>query len=209
MRFEFSGLLPFNPYVPNSFLGNFKLFFTSPFRPIWFLTDLFLFFTILWLTKIISKNHDVIWYILLSVSVVLLVAASYFLEPYIPDAAYYFSFYALFVFGFFAGKIISHPNFRDKKWFVFFIIVAVTSYICHLLSVISLPGSSYLTFWCNSIRCTAIVFLGAYLLDLIKGLDVIKRVGVYGQIFTGVLCASVFVFELRILDRQCVSALGI
>ena len=101
MRFEFSGLLPLYSYVPQSFSGNWQHLVSSPFQPLWFLIDLFLFFSILWVTRRISFKNNKIWCFLFVFSIILLVLFSRsFLYKYIPNARYFlvslFSLHSVF-----------------------------------------------------------------------------------------------------------------
>lgn len=59
MSLPFAGLLPFNHYVPATFLGNLQAFILMPFRPLWFLIDLFLFMMVLCICKWLSKGNRI------------------------------------------------------------------------------------------------------------------------------------------------------
>lgn len=124
MRFDFSGLLPFNSYVPTTFRGNLLAFIKQPFRPMWFLFDLFIFFVLLWFINAISygNNKKMNWLLITisALTIYLYYALRVFGEKvgfgYNQIAFLYYDvqYWGFFVFGFLFNRFTQYLSVKKK-----------------------------------------------------------------------------------------------
>lgn len=188
MRFPFSGLMPFNDYVPSDFLGNLMAFFTSPIRPLWFLFFLFVFFLALWVTVKVSFGKKKLLYALLAGEVIVSVGIIAFLK--VKSAwelndllAHYISFFGMFIAGFFYGRLQTDLAPKIGKWKINAIIVIVLGFVLHITdnyllktdNEILIKGATLIQIWAVAIICTFVVYLLMLLVNKLSARNVIKR----------------------------------
>lgn len=163
MRFEFSGLMPFNKYVPISFIGNLKDFILLPFRPMWFLFDLFLFFIVLIIIEKLDRQREYIktMFMILSValSVVLYKACiNHGVTNYKDWGFLYYDiqFWGLFVYGYYYGKVLKKSL---DLWKITLIIIVFCSVIYQCINSFcsDIRSVQIIVFWTGGIIWTSFI----------------------------------------------------
>lgn len=192
MRFSFSGLLPFNSYVPTSFMGNLLSFIKQPFRPMWFLFDLFIFFVILSICKYVSKDRKCVLIILLSIITIgsifiyhILKVKSILYGTSLVDGSWNFLYYDIQYWGIFCGGFVGSLFLRTEKeqgidiWKE----IAIVSTFAGGMIIVGLEYLSdtlgIFLFWGKAV-VECLVVLGILLIiNRIKGLGILGKILVY------------------------------
>jgi len=181
MRVPFSGLLPFNDYVPTSFLGNLLYFIRQPFRPMWFLIDLFLFMLILCACKRISGGSERRMGVLLAACVAGSLGLYYFLRAWWisnrdPDSwgllFYDIQYFGLFILGYSFAKLTDLEISRGGSgWLCACVICAVGGLLVILCKEYFTPRFCRIQlFWGKAIVDCALILMGLMVLLRIPAL---------------------------------------
>lgn len=169
----FAGLLPFNHYVPTSFLGNLLYFIRQPFRPMWFLMDLFLFLLVLCICKWLSRGSEKTMLGLLLaavlVSVVLYDRFCVILNTigggYNKSWGFLYydvQYFGLFALGFFFDKLVAREKRQGGSGWM------SACLICVAAGVLVILGEGYITsrnlriflFWGRAVVECALILIG-------------------------------------------------
>lgn len=141
MRFPFSGLLPFNQAVPMGFVEHILFLFQSPFRPLWFLIDLFLFLSLLSGIVYASRENDRKLNLLLFLSLLCDVVLFFLLISNSQwDCAYLYydlQFYGLLIYGFLFGRLYQKAANKRMLCFWTLVISAIVYAMCKWIGVSS------------------------------------------------------------------------
>lgn len=186
MRFPFSGLLPFNNYVPTSFMGNLLDFVRQPFRPMWFLFDLFLFFLILCVCKWLSAGKERRMLIWLSLTTIGSVGLYYICRirgntvgfGYNDWAFLYYDvqYFGLFALGFFFAKLKGEENKRGGNgWMTACAICAIFGFMIILYKEYIHSGNwGILLFWGKAVIECAVILLAIIAMTRFRAMKLIR-----------------------------------
>ena len=180
MRLPFSGLLTFNYYVPTSFLGNLLYFIRQPFRPMWFLIDLFLFMMILCACKWLSRGNKKKMGLLLGACVLASVGLYYIClftcwrTSYEYNESWGFLYYdcqyfGLFILGFAFEKLTAREVSRGGSGWMCACIVCTAAGMLVILCN-GYIESGILLFWGKAVVDCALILMGIMALTRIPAL---------------------------------------
>ena len=204
MRFEFSGVRPFNN-IPESFTGCLLSFVKSPFRPLWFTIDLYLIFLLLCLIHVIAKNNKYLYGFLIALCIIASGVLYFVFRRYGARQhwqffyLYYdFQYIALFFFGFIFSKALTATK-KPKKCIAVTLMISFAVMVFALL-FIKTDHLSFVVDWGRSVFITTLIGLGMKLLDkgaAMKFFALIKR----GLCFVGL--NSMEFYTMQFISLNC------